>query len=137
MHINNDQLSTSSLPSELIITPRYLCSFVLLLSTWNLLSKLVRSPHTCTILIVAYCWLIWLNQWFIMYTIGKPHECVEQEIVSDRVCLWGLISWECSMWDSYHMSAARVWYESPQTTRSDTISCSTHKCGFIFIIHCI
>ena len=60
-------------------------------------------------------------------TIGKPHECVEQLILSDQVCLWGLISYK---------SWARVWYEAPQM-RSDTISCSTHKCAFTFIIHCI
>ena len=27
-----------------------------------------------------------------------------------------------------------MWHQSPQTRKSDTISCSTHECGFTFII---
>ena len=43
----------------------------------------------------------------------------------DRVYLCGPLSYE---------SAGRVWHQSPQTTRSDTISCSTHEIGFTFKI---
>ena len=46
----------------------------------------------------------------------KTSGCVEQLIVSDRVCLRSLVS---------HESAARVWYDAPQPKRYDKISWST------------
>ena len=59
-------------------------------------------------------------QWMI--TI-KPHSCVEQLTVSDLIC-----------WVSYHIRATLSCDMRPhKETRSDTISRSTHSCGFPMI----
>ena len=75
---------------------KYLFHGVLLLFGTNLLSFINSNKKTVwcckwAIKTIPYPWYIAVHTG----TIGKPHGCVEQLLLSDRVCLWGLIS--CDM----------------------------------------